>query len=319
MGRDFIIICHSVYHTAFIIGLLCGATNGIIRFKVILGGIYIKKIRLFDRALVKEFLVFLASVEFILALILIFLDIPQNLRLLLGTILAIILVVIYVILWKRAIALKAIQLNINNTKINIEEGDLFTYKGLKVIAFNEYFDTIVDEDIISSKSLNGIFVKDKVQDVSKLDNDMANDSVLQSKIVGSNDSRAKGKKVKYELGSIHLYNNEYILTAFTHFSDNNKAYLTMGDFINFLTTFWNEVDRIYSGNSIVIPLLGSGIARLKGYEMISRQELLQILIWSYKISKVKLAYSANITFVIHESDIDKIDFYGIKESNGYGI
>lgn len=103
------------------------------------------KVKLFDRSLGKEFLAFLSCVEFILALILIFFDIPQSLRVILGCVFLVILIAIYLVLWKTANKLTAIKLDINNSVVNIEIGDIFQYEGLKVIAFNEYFDTIVDD------------------------------------------------------------------------------------------------------------------------------------------------------------------------------
>ncbi len=71
-----------------------------------------------------------------------------------------------------------------------------------------------------------------------------------------------GKNFKYKLGTIFQHNN-YLLTAFTRFDKDNRAYLGMNDFINFLLNFWNEIDIIYAGRSISIPLLGSGITRFK--------------------------------------------------------
>ncbi|MEP4441975.1 MAG: macro domain-containing protein, partial [Hyphomicrobiales bacterium] len=42
-----------------------------------------------------------------------------------------------------------------DTKIYIEFGDLFAQKGWKAIGVNDFFDSIVDEDLVSSKSLHG--------------------------------------------------------------------------------------------------------------------------------------------------------------------
>ncbi|MBM7539813.1 hypothetical protein JOE23_000055 [Amphibacillus cookii] len=52
----------------------------------------------------------------------------------------------------------------------------------------------------------------------------------------------------------------------------------MQDFIGCLLEFWNEIDIIYGGSTIVIPLLGSGITRFRGYENVSEQELLELLL-----------------------------------------
>lgn len=76
-------------------------------------------------------------------------------------------------------------------------------------------------------------------------------------------------------------------------------------------TFWEEVDRVYAGKSVAVPLMGSGITRFKDAQ-VSEQELLEILIWSFKVSRVKFRYPAKVTIVIHKSMKDKINFYNLK-------
>lgn len=58
-------------------------------------------------------------------------------------------------LWYRASNIKKISLKINNSTLEIEEGDIFTENTFKIIAFNEFLDTQVDDVIISKQSLNG--------------------------------------------------------------------------------------------------------------------------------------------------------------------
>lgn len=87
----------------------------------------------------------------------------------------------------------------------------------------------------------------------------------------------------------------------------------MSDYINFLLNFWNEIDIIYAGRSISIPLLGTGITRFKEYNTISEQELLELLIWSFKISRIKFSYPSKVSIIIHESKKDKINFFKLKE------
>jgi len=87
----------------------------------------------------------------------------------------------------------------------------------------------------------------------------------------------------------------------------------MNDYINFLINLWNEIDIIYAGRSVTIPLLGSGITRFKEYNEITEQELLELLIWSFKLSRIKFTYPSKVSIVIHESKSDKINFYKLKE------
>lgn len=55
-----------------------------------------------------------------------------------------------------------VHATICNTDVEVKVGDLFSFDGIKVIPFDEYFDTEVDDKVISRNSLNGIFLERKV-------------------------------------------------------------------------------------------------------------------------------------------------------------
>ncbi|WP_234123366.1 macro domain-containing protein [Clostridium hydrogenum] len=267
--------------------------------------------KLFDRALIKEYFAVLSFISIIFSFISIFINIPDNYKL--GTSVCLILsfIIIYIVLWVKANSLNKVRLKINNSVVNVKIGDIFNESDFKVIAFNEYFDTLVDNKVISEKTLNGIYINKLVDNLEMLDKSIDIDEHCNEKIVEINNSRKSGKKKKYRLGTIFQY-NDYLLTAFSKFDKDNRAYLYMSDYINFLINFWNEVDIIYAGRSISIPLLGSGITRFKEYNMISEQELLELLIWSFKVSKIKFTYPSQVVIVIHESIKDKINFFKLK-------
>lgn len=271
------------------------------------------KVKLYDKALIKEVFSFLSAASVILSFILIVVDIPDNYKVGTGITLVAIIIAAFLVFWIRANVMNSMKLSINNSSVNIKVGDLFDESDFKVIAFNEYFDTLVDNRIISENSLNGIFIKKYVEDLTELDTIIKEDPRLNEKCIGENESRQVEKKRKYKLGTICQF-NDFLLTAFSKFDDENRAYLHINDYINFLINFWNEVDIIYAGRSIAIPLLGSGLTRFKEYNMISEQELLELLIWSFKVSRIKFSYPSKVTIIIHESIKDKINFYKLKES-----
>lgn len=270
-----------------------------------------RKIQLFDKQLIKEFYGILSVLSLICSFIFIFAEVPTECKVSAAIIFILILIVIYIVLWRKANKLENVEIKINNSFIEVKIGDIFQENGLKVIAFNEYFDTIVDNKIISERSLNGLYIKNVIDDIARLDKLIKDDDELKDRTEEENNSRRRGKKIKYKLGSI-VEVEGYLLTAFSKFDNSNRAYLYMNDYINCLMNFWNEIDRIYSGRSVSIPLLGSGITRFKEYEAISHQELLELLIWSFKVSRVKFNYPSKVTIVIHESQKDKINFYRLK-------
>ena len=271
-----------------------------------------RKVKLTDRRLFNNYLKILGIINIFLSFFLI--AIPNRFKILVGVLLIpILLLVVYIILWIRANIQNTITLNINNSTMIIKTGDIFEESELKVIAFNEYFDTTVDNKIISEQSLNGKYIKLKVKDIKNLD-DMI-DATLKDKVVNTNNGRKYGKHNKYPLGTVVEHEN-FLLTAFTHFDDADMAYLCVGDYINFLFNFWNEIYAKYNGRSVSIPLLGSGITRFRTGNTnlgMSEQNLLELLIWSFKVSGVKLSYHSKISIVIDESTKDKINFLKLKE------
>lgn len=270
------------------------------------------KNNIFDKKIIQQFLNILVIFELILSITLIFIDIPQNNKIIVGIIFGTILVCIYIYLWIVSNKINRISLNINNSLIEVKYGDIFEEKGKKVIAFNEYFDTCVDDNIINKKSINGQFILNKVKSIKDLDEYMEQELNKRNKKFKTNSKRVEGKKNKFELGSTIKYNDEFLLTAFTKFNSNNNSELSMQEYICFLLKLWSELDVLYSQDTVVVPLLGAGTTRFKDYS-VSDQELLELIIWTFKISKIKFTYPSRLCIVIHDSLKDKINLYKIKE------
>ena len=63
-----------------------------------------------------------------------------------------------------------------------------------------------------------------------------------------------------------------------------------------------------------MPIFGSGITRFKdGFEDIDDNELLNIMIWTFKKSKIKFKYPAKLSIIIDEEKINKINIFKLKE------
>lgn len=117
------------------------------------------------------------------------------------------------------------------------------------------------------------------------------------------------------LGSSVLIDDEFILTAFSRFDDDNKAELTMQEYINFLLAFWNEINRLYAQRTVSVPVFGAGITRFRnGFEDIDINELLQIMVWTFKVSKIKFTYPAKLQIIVHEDLLKKVNLYELKEN-----
>ena len=275
------------------------------------------KVKLFDKQITKWFYSLLSAVSVVTSILFLFVDIGQKYKVVVGIIAAIVFILSYLGIWIYANKRSSISLNINNSTLEVKFGDLFSEESTwKAIAFNEYFDTIVDDKIIARSTLNGIYInKFFPATVNELDNAIATDTHLATRTVSKNTQRSGGENIKYQLGSVCVV-GDYLLTALTHFDDNNKAHIEMSEYISFLLSFWEEVDRIYAGKTLALPVFGSGITRFKNYSMVSDQELLELIIWSFKISRIKFAYPSKVKIIVHGNKRDKINLQALKSIQG---
>lgn len=272
------------------------------------------KVNFFDKEIRNKFYAWLGGISTTAGIGFLFIDIDAKYKAGVGICTVILLVILYLGIWLHYNRLQEITLKINNSSIEVKFGDIFSEDAsLKAIAFNEYFDTLVDEKVIASGSINGKYIEKLYSaGTSDLDSRISTDVHLAEKIVGENQERRVGKKMKYILGTIFV-DNDYLLTAFSRFDGEDKAYLEINDYINCLLHFWNEVDRVYAGRTLALPVLGTGITRFKGYENISDQELLELIIWTFKVSRIKFTYPSKVKIVVWSEKSDKINLFKLKD------
>lgn len=272
------------------------------------------KVSFFDRRVVENFLKITSGISATLSLIVLFVDIPKECKTVYGWIFLGLLVIVYLVIWVWSNNLNKIDINVEGSDVTIKVGDIFQQSGLKAIAFNEYFDTQVDDKIIAERSLNGIFIKEHLDvPVSELDRYIEGYAFERSEILGSHPTRKYGKKQHYQIGTVCVY-KDYLLTAFSKFDEDNKAVLTMPEYLEFLINFWDKVNNVYAQQSVSTPIFGSGITRIKGHKNISDEDLLKIMLWTFRISEMRFKYPARLTVVIHKDKIDKINLLDIKSA-----
>lgn len=221
---------------------------------------------------------------------------------------------------------KSAKLHSDNASIEIKEGDIFDKKYyddsnfIKVFSFNEYFDTLVDDKIIAHSTLNGQFLDKKVdkKDISQLDKRMLEDGRLIRNRVGETSDRNKGKKIKYRLGTIFEYSDDVFFTALSHFDMENKAQLSMQEFLQFLIYFWDEIDDLYAGRTVIITLFGSGITRLEN-GLITNDQILKIVLWTFKLRRIKFTKPAKFIILLNSETNKKINYFKLKDEFNNGI
>lgn len=272
------------------------------------------KVGFFDRRVIENFLKITSVISATLSLLVLFVDIPAGCKTTYGWIFIGLLILIYLVNWIWSNNLNKIDINVEGSEVTIKVGDIFLEPGLKAIAFNEYFDTLVDNKVIAEGSLNGIFIKKYLGvPISDLDRHIEEYSFDSSEILERNTDRKSGKEVRHQIGTICVY-KDFLLTAFSKFDDDNKAVLTMPEYLGFLINFWDKVNNVYAQQNVSTPIFGSGITRIKGHKSISDEDLLKIMLWTFRISEMRFKYPARLTVVIHKDKIDKINLLDIKSA-----
>jgi hypothetical protein len=269
------------------------------------------KVKFFDQRVFRKSSREIAAVSSALTVILLFIDIPKNEKIPIGLIFLGLLVLIHVFTWWRANHIKEISLNIEGSIVNVKTGDIFEQPGLKAISFNEYFDTLVDDKIIARSSINGEFINSHLDcSIQDLDTHIGAYAFDAGDIEETEVNREAGKTTKFKLGTICVY-EDYLLTAFAKFNEFNEARLTMPEYLEFLINFWDRVNRVYAQKSVSTTIFGSGITRITGHKNISDEDLLKIMLWTFRISEMRFKYPAKLTIVIHPDKVDRINLFEI--------
>lgn len=194
----------------------------------------------------------------------------------------------------------SITLKIKGINVKIEEGDIFESTDWKLIPFNEFFDTTVDDVVIARNSLNGKFIE-RLQDIDDL-----NRKINKADDVPGMRKKTKAGRICYSLGRIIAY-QDYMLLAFSHF-ENNQALLSHNDYEICLRTMWKEISRVYANRPITIPLLGGGITRITDK---NEFQLLRCILCTLNTSNAQIYQP--ITIVLTRESIDRINLYDIKK------
>lgn len=276
------------------------------------------KVSFCDKKIRSSFLNYASCLTGSIAAIVLFWDIPNKYKNHAGFLCIVILILIYLLIWLRANKIKLIKLSVEESTVIIKTGDIFLEQGLKVIAFNEYFDTKVDDIVIARESLNGKFITGHLTcSIDQLDQYIDQYHHDREDIGEINIPRLTGKSQRYAPGTICVW-NDYLLTAFAKFDNHNQAYLTMPEYLAFLINFWDRVNRIYAQQSVTVPIFGSGITRIKGHKMINDEDLLKIMLWTFRVSEMRFMHPAKLTIIIHEDKIGLINLFGLR-SVGNGL
>lgn len=198
---------------------------------------------------------------------------------------------------------KGYETKVNGKPVSIIVGDLFKQEGFKLIPFNERFDTKVDDIIIAHRTLNGIMIDKHVADKDKLNTVIEEAKCDVSRFMAN-------KKGIFPLGRLIAF-EDFLMMAFTHFNDQNVAYIKASEYEQVLLNMWEDMRRVYAGREINIPLIGSGITTLVGKSVKDYTNLLKCILCTLDRSNFQPVRGVKI--VLTKDAIKQIDMNRIKE------
>ena len=192
----------------------------------------------------------------------------------------------------------------NGYKIVVEYGDLFDKTDCKkVISFDECYTTHVGElpsDIKASSICGQFLAKYPDEDFKQ---------IIQSSGLEPSKKRSEyQKKECYKSGSIVPY-NEYLLLAFTKLDKDGLGRMSREDFLQCLDYLWMELDQYHADQSVAIPILGSGVTGFKD-ETLLQQQLLDMIIASYKLSPYKMKSPSVLHIVCRKNEYFSLNKIG---------
>lgn len=247
-----------------------------------------------------------------IALVLTFIDcLDSSEKICIFTILICAIIPLHIILYWRANRLKSKLFEINGTKIEIKFGDIFQQEGIKAIAFNEYFDTIVNEKIISSSSLNGQVLNNHPELISKVQKELQESVHLHERFIGISCLRTPANTKRYQLGTI-MRVDDFAFIAFSRFNNENRAVLSTAEYFSALATFWGEIRSECHDKPINIPVLGTGITRYSDGSGLEIQQALENMLNIAKTYNTHFQSNYKISIIISPEHESKINLYKLE-------
>ena len=194
----------------------------------------------------------------------------------------------------------------NGKRITIKVGNIFSQDGIIIIPVNRCFDTIVDDQLISSTSIHGQFINKYFSNNLKSLN-----NIIETALSDNNDYKISPKKTGnnkiYSPGTIVqvcIDTSNYYLLSLTKFDNNNCATCSIDDYCLAFEKMLTHIDSFGQNRPVSMPVIGSGLSRVDSNLM----NLINLMITLIKMHKGHLP---DISIIIAENYIDDIDFGNI--------
>jgi hypothetical protein len=196
-------------------------------------------------------------------------------------------------------------------KVTIEFGDIFRFNGVKAIGVNDFFDSVVDEKIISSATLHGaVLNKYWRHNVDEWDKKVEQELSLLDNVVLN---RMNGKTKRYEIGAtaeVSAGTDNFLFVALAKTSVEDGVTIANAENIISATRGLLVKARATCANRpLIIPLFGSGLARAG----IANNVLLDLIICGIFEETKSGKITSEIKLVLDPGKRDDFDLVGIRK------
>ncbi|MBV8759852.1 MAG: hypothetical protein JO257_21360 [Deltaproteobacteria bacterium] len=148
-----------------------------------------------------------------------------------------------------------------NATVHVEEGDLVSFAGHRIVSANEYFDCQLGRHV-AKESIHGQIIDHEFGGSAELF-ERAVDVALEG-VAAEDASRSSGRKKRYPIGTVapvHHGPNIIFLVALSHTDANTlKATATSSDLWHVLRSVWEAVRVHSNGRPVAMALMGTGNA-----------------------------------------------------------
>lgn len=220
---------------------------------------------------------------------------PLFYKLLCFIIIFILIVFGYVIFY---VARHKVKIRGNDYYVEIRYSDLFDIKNsIPVVNSDECFSSKLGDapGEIKVSSIYGQYL-------------LKNPSLDIDEIINKNDIRPErshsdyNNQKCYTPGTI-LYNSDALILAFARLDKNGCAkFHSLEDYMSCLSYMWQEIRSKHGDKDVAIPILGSGRTKIDGVSL-SKQEILDYFILSYKLSCYKLQRNYKLIICCNRGEV----------------
>jgi DNA-binding SARP family transcriptional activator len=203
--------------------------------------------------------------------------------------------------------------------VTVVAGDLFDQHDANlVVGFSDTFDVVTEDDFVISRASVQGQAAERLFGGSSKELDRALKRGLRNVApvaVESARDKPRGKRIRYPVGTvvpIPLDGRRIFATAYSQLGNDLVARSAPQDLRHSLDRLWEAVARYGMVKPVAVPLVGSGLARLRP---LRREELIALIVESFIAGCGRLpAVTPELRIVLLAEELEKTNLSAVKET-----